>query len=807
MKKNQKKNIKKVFLSGLIFIIFILTNCSTQNTPSAKFPNVNLKEDVSISSFKKVPEVPKEDIEKWNKIMDEIVKQYPLKRSSKSVKTKATNPTNQQIIDAMKMASTKYNVPYEVLYGIAYEESNLKQFKSDGQPLISGDGGIGITQVTPWAVDERFDEYSLKWDYQYNIEAGAQVILGKWKYASNRNPIGDNNPLILENWYLTIWAYNGYSNINNPNNYINGPKEWCNDQICWTRIKAYQDEVLETIFTHLGINITSIPLNQLPTTGIPSSGLAFNTPNPIHYTNGETFDPTNAEGSHNKPYEITSFPYVNYGTTIARETIYNNYSCSSSNEAGPEQVYKLILYSKGKLSVSITDGSGVDIDIHLLSELDNTKCLIRHDTNFEYDIPTAGTYYIVADTWNNSSNAGSYTINVDFKAETDPGSHTQPYIVNRFPFSKDSTTINKESKFNGYNCSASIQTGPEEVYQINIIEKGKLTVNVTDGSGVDIDIHLLSALDNNSCLTRHDTHFEYDVDAGTYYIIADTWNGDNYAGDYKINISFEKIVISGSHETPYEINSFTFTNNSTTVDKQSRFNSYNCSTADESGAEEVYKVTVSEAGELNVTINDGSDYIVDLDVHLLSTLDNNSCLVRADNSFNYEVTPGTYYIVVDSYKGKVGSYNITVKFSKNLFSEIFDENKNLSGWIPSSSNVVYYTGSTKIGSAAMRVRYNDNVYTIVSTVGYENIKLKFKIAAYSLESGESFIAEYNYGSGWIQAGILNDGDDNSTYQSYYLSLETGANNNNNLKIRFRSIGNSSYDYGYIDNVYVVGTTQ
>ncbi len=409
-----KKRTFKYGLLLLTFLFFFLANCSSQKFPNSK--ESTIIKDTFISSFTKVPEVPEEDIEEWNKIMDEIVKKYPLTKSSKSL-TKGTNPTKLQIINAMKTASTKYNVPFEVLYGIAYEESRLKQFKSDGQPLISGDGGIGLTQVTPWAIDERFDENSLKTDYKYNIEAGAQVLLGKWKYASNRNPIGSKNASILENWYLTIWAYNGYSNVNNPNHYVNGPKEWCNSQICWTRTKAYQDEVLEAIFNQLGIKITPLPVSQLPSTGIPASGQTFSTPAPVHYTDSTVFNPTTAIGSHANPYTVSTFPYVNFGTTIAREKKFNVYNCAISSEAGPEQVYKINLSSAGKLIVSVTDSTGVDIDIQLLSALNSNNCLARNDSSFEHNV-SAGTYYIVADTYSNDLNAGGYTINIDFKKLT-----------------------------------------------------------------------------------------------------------------------------------------------------------------------------------------------------------------------------------------------------------------------------------------------------------------------------------------------------------------------------------------------------
>lgn len=229
-------------------------------------------------------QVPTEDKEIMNKIYKDIAKEFPLTPIDKTRTIKGTNPSEAQIYNIMKEVGRQYNIPPEILYGVGYEESNLKQYKANGQPLISGDNGIGIMQVTPHAVDENFDEYSLKYNIRYNIEAGAQVILGKWRYVKGRNPIGNKDKMILENWYFALWAYNGYSRVNNPNAYNNGPRRWCNQYICWTRYAAYQDEVIDSITSRLGIAFTKLPKSWLPSSGIPSSGQSYSTPTPFHYS-------------------------------------------------------------------------------------------------------------------------------------------------------------------------------------------------------------------------------------------------------------------------------------------------------------------------------------------------------------------------------------------------------------------------------------------------------------------------------------------------------------------------------------------
>ncbi|BDU49467.1 transglycosylase SLT domain-containing protein [Haliovirga abyssi] len=227
--------------------------------------------------------LPPEEQGEMDRIQEEISRSFPLEVRNIDI-TRASNPSKRTIKATMKEVGRKYNIPYEILYGLALEESHLRQFKSNGKPLISRDKGYGLMQVTPWAVRTKFNTNSLAYDYRYNIEAGAQVILGKWRYITRRNPVGNNNPKILENWYFAIWAYNGFCKVNNPNYYKNGPHRWRNRHMSWVRYSAYQSEVLRGIRRHLNINITPIPMNKIPRYGIPKRGVRFSTPTSTHYT-------------------------------------------------------------------------------------------------------------------------------------------------------------------------------------------------------------------------------------------------------------------------------------------------------------------------------------------------------------------------------------------------------------------------------------------------------------------------------------------------------------------------------------------
>lgn len=83
--------------------------------------------------------------------------------------------------------------------------------------------------------------------------------------------------------------------------------------------------------------------------------------------------------------------------------------------------------------------------------------------------------------------------------------------------------------------------------------------------------------------------------------------------------------------------------------------------SNESGPEYVYKLTVSQPGQLTVSVQD--DVGVDIDVHLYTSMNTNDCVARHDTSFTQNIDCGTYYVVADTFTDKVGNYALTVNFN------------------------------------------------------------------------------------------------------------------------------------------------
>ena len=120
------------------------------------------------------------------------------------------------------------NVPDRVLRAIAMQETGWRQFCVPDEPankvgppertIIAVDCGYGVGQVTSGmhtGETPAFDRARVAGDATYNLATGTQILAGKWHAT---NCVGDNQPAIVEDWYVATWAYNGLAFSNNPNN-------------------------------------------------------------------------------------------------------------------------------------------------------------------------------------------------------------------------------------------------------------------------------------------------------------------------------------------------------------------------------------------------------------------------------------------------------------------------------------------------------------------------------------------------------------------------------------------------------------
>ncbi|MBK5240658.1 dockerin type I repeat-containing protein [Clostridium sp.] len=165
-------------------------------------------------------------------IKTEKLKYTPSKDAS--ISEYYNNPSYAETEKMLESIANEKGIPTVIFKAIAYQESTWRQFK-DGQPLIGSDHvGIGIMQVSDYGSTDTTYINRLKYDIEFNIREGADILLKKWALqtydgATYKIPrVGNASPNYLEHWYYAIWAYNGYSVRNNPRANTVDPKGYPN---------------------------------------------------------------------------------------------------------------------------------------------------------------------------------------------------------------------------------------------------------------------------------------------------------------------------------------------------------------------------------------------------------------------------------------------------------------------------------------------------------------------------------------------------------------------------------------------------
>ena len=241
---------------------------------------------------------------------------------------------------------------------------------------------------------------------------------------------------------------------------------------------------------------------------------------------------------------VPFLPYLGTATTTGGSWDWDSYSCAPGvNESGPERTYEVDVLLPGILSAEIQDGVGVDVDVHILSAADPNACLARGHTLATTDVQP-GTYWVAVDSWVSSGGTvydGAYSVNITHTPFATSCSWDD--CVSSLPYSTSASTTGGSDDWDSYSCAPGTnEGGPERVYAIEVPSNGTLTASIVDGAGVDVDVHILSAADPNSCLARGHTSASASVSAGTVYVSVDSWvggSGTSYDGAFDLSVSFQ----------------------------------------------------------------------------------------------------------------------------------------------------------------------------------------------------------------------------------------------------------------------------
>jgi hypothetical protein len=126
------------------------------------------------------------------------------------------------------------------------------------------------------------------------------------------------------------------------------------------------------------------------------------------------------------------------------------------------------------------------------------------------------------------------------------------------------------------------------------------------------------------------------------------------------------------------------------------------------------------------------------------------------------------------------------------------------GW--SSKGKVSVDGVLAIDQYSLRHgKGAESVYS-VSTTGYEDVSVTMHLAATSLGSGDACFAEVSTdgGDSWMPVVTLQNGQSSGAFYSGTV-FPPGADDNLDVKLRFRASGKGNRGYCYGDEVYVMGT--
>lgn len=152
--------------------------------------------------------------------------------------------------------SQTYVVPAIILKAIGATENephpwyqfDAPDYGSSGWTVIAynpnGTCDVGLMQLNSDSMDYYgVDRCDAAQSYICNIGGGARILISKWNERSILNyHVGENNPAIAEDWYYAIWAYNRWTQDNNPANYDPGRPPYRTGEY-WLYDYPYQEKV------------------------------------------------------------------------------------------------------------------------------------------------------------------------------------------------------------------------------------------------------------------------------------------------------------------------------------------------------------------------------------------------------------------------------------------------------------------------------------------------------------------------------------------------------------------------------------
>ncbi len=394
------------------------------------------------------------------------------------------------------------------------------------------------------------------------------------------------------------------------------------------------------------------------------------------------------------------------GNTLERTTVgasnnleIDDYACHSSSNSfnGPDQIFEIQkTSSSGRLIVNLfSDDLNDDLDLFILNECgDNINCIGRstsgltnlgtREFSIDADPPLpAGTYYAVVDGFG-TSEAANFRITAT--CEQLSCNFAQELTCDQLITHSNGSSANTVS---AYLLDGNYQgglTGGDRLYYITLEQNSVVSINLDPSSSAgDLDLFLLNSCDEydviafstNSGNSPESITTSVALNAGTYYVMVDGWDGSG--GSYDLIASWNCNGSSFCDEVVPVVCGDILTNQST-VNTDNLLTDYSCvSGTSYEGNEKYYSIEVTEERQYKFFVDVES--FMDTDIFILDdcggdipvNFDGNTltnCIASSTENYTNSIskegldvvlTPGTYYIIVDGKTSDdIGLFDFTV---------------------------------------------------------------------------------------------------------------------------------------------------
>lgn len=133
-------------------------------------------------------------------------------------------------------------------------------------------------------------------------------------------------------------------------------------------------------------------------------------------------------------------------------------------------------------------------------------------------------------------------------------------------------------------------------------------------------------------------------------------------------------------------------------------------------------------------------------------------------------------------------------------------NASFNGW-GKTGNVTWNSAAPTIGSHSVQLKGAASMSRAISTQGYSNVTLVIYLGAKSYEATEQLKLSWWDGSAWRVLSVVrnNTTRENAKLNKVQIKLPAAAANNPDFKIRIQQLNATVDDFGYVDEVQLIGT--